>query len=167
MKEYECFCAGEVDLCVRTSRRPSSFGVVLCVCVRTMRPTHTNSPILTVQSHHQTSPTKMENRRQIPHNSYGVTHRGTHPTNTNNDDGWCAHTQPSPKRRTTVQIRVPAPAYTHIDKKFSVNQYFLHVIINGVSYKSAITTYGLACTIMCTLSLSTLCRRARRTWMTL
>jgi len=37
---------------------------------------------------------------------------------------------------------------THIDKKFSVNQYFLHVIINGVSYKSAITTYGLACTII-------------------
>jgi len=41
-----------------------------------------------------------------------------------------------------------APAYTHIDKKFSVNQYFLHVIINGVSYKSAITTYGLACAII-------------------
>ena len=38
------------------------------------------------------------------------------------------------------------PTHTHIDKKFSVNPYFFHVIINGVSYKSAITTYGLACT---------------------
>jgi hypothetical protein len=37
---------------------------------------------------------------------------------------------------------MPAPAYTHIDKKFSVNPYFFHVIINRVSYKSAITTYA-------------------------
>jgi hypothetical protein len=57
-------------------------------------------------------------------------------------------THTSNERHVTVQITTPAPRYTRIDKKFSVNQCFFRVMINGVSYKSAITTYGLACTIM-------------------
>ena len=57
-------------------------------------------------------------------------------------------TRPTHKTTGDGPITTPAPAYTRIDKKFCVNRYFVRVMINVVSYKSAITTYGLACTIM-------------------
>jgi hypothetical protein len=51
----------------------------------------------------------MENKRQIPHNSYGVTNQDTHPTDINNDDGWCAH-----NKRTTSTDRSNSDGRTKI-----------------------------------------------------